>query len=215
MGGNDAGGVSTGGTDTGGTDTGGVGTGGGDAGRAGRGMGGAGGRVCAPPVPDVCDDSRCPSALPEEATTCAPDGNECGCNDLACPTSPTSPPVRCIRVVIPAMIGFGNPYTTVNRCVSGVCGGDADCSGGARCIRSRYGIPVCSQACRYDSECALDCGGRCAPLQIPINGGMQADYSEARCSYEGACSAESCAGCSNSGVGGAPSLPGNFHGCPG
>jgi hypothetical protein len=213
-GGSDGGATSTGGRSggasgsvgSGGAGTGGVGTGGTPSG------GGTGGRTCPPPPVDSCDEQRCPSALPAEATTCAPDANACGCEGFAC----SDPGARCFRVARLAPIGTGGPGTIENRCYTNACVSDDDCSGGQRCFRDQYGIPVCAFACRYDSECTVDCGGRCLPSRVEGHAASyQDDYSNGRCLYEGACGSNSCPNCSNGGPGGSSSIYTGLHGCPG
>jgi hypothetical protein len=182
---------------------------GGHAGIGGTSTGGAGG--CPPPAPQECNATICPMGLPPEATTCAPDGNECGCDGGGsgsgagtagaaggtAGTSGTCDPARnglCVRVHRPAQFGVGGPGTQHNVCVYDLCASDADCEDGLRCI-SGSAVPVCSSACRFDSECTRDCGGRCAPALTPSHAAPEANYAAARCVYEGKCGESSCAGC--------------------
>jgi hypothetical protein len=167
--------------------------------------------ACAAPPLQTCDSARCPTSLPPEATTCAPDGNECGCNGGSSGSGSgtsgtggggtgaglTCDPSRnglCIRISQNAQYGVGGPGTSENICAYDLCAGDADCPDQKRCFRSTLGLPVCSHACRFDSECTKDCGGQCMPRQILVHG-VALDYSTAVCVYSGACGAESCANC--------------------
>ncbi len=190
-----------GGSEAAGAGLGGASGGSGNAGDAGGATAGAGmaGEACMPPGPDGCDSTRCPSGLPEEATTCAQDVNYCGCGDLTCGGAGEGGAgnVLCVHVRLTPLAGEISPHTDQNVCANDLCSGDADCPDGERCIRDLRGLPVCSTACRFDSECTADCGGRCeSELAVAGHAGAPIyDPSQARCLYGGMCDSTSCAGC--------------------
>jgi hypothetical protein len=173
---------------------------------------GAGGRTCPEVSEGECNPTICPSTLPPEATTCAVDSNECGCDGMACAAGASGPGL-CVRIDESPLIGFGSVRYERNICAYELCTTDDACSAPERCIRDRRGLPVCSSACRFDSECTKDCGGRCEPARFEIHGGsMEFDYALAHCVYEGSCGTASCAGCLNAGIGGGAST-GDVHTC--
>jgi len=179
----------------------------------GNGSSGVGG--CPATEPGVCDSTRCPT-LPAEATTCSAGGSAgvmdmCGCADAgACEAGS-----RCVTVFTPAMIGFGGPGTSRNVCATGLCDGDTDCTNGMKCLRDGQGLPVCSNACRFDSECVADCGGRCVTPSREYHAGfMVYEYSASSCVYPGACTANSCASCSPVATGAAGSGSSSIPGSP-
>jgi len=191
-------------------------TAGGSAGASGgaSGEGEAGGAAevpvdCGGASSDVaCDENRCPTSRPSIATTCSGGGFDlCGCDDAGtCPAG-----ADCLTIVIPAAVGMGGPSTVTNNCVTDVCGSDADCSDGKRCQRNDYGIPRCTSACRDDSDCKSECGGRCIPRSAPIHGGTSYDYTQAFCAYPGACGAGSCTACALATQ--SVTLVGDYHRC--
>jgi hypothetical protein len=159
-----------------------------------------------------CNSTICPSMLPPEATTCAVDSNECGCDGKMCAAGASGPGL-CVRIYESPLVGFGTARYERNICAHDLCTTDDVCMAPDRCIRDRRGLPVCSPACRFDSECTKDCGGSCEPAKFQVHAGaIEYDHSLARCVYEGFCGTGSCAECANAGVAGG-AFTGAAHTC--